>query len=329
MSDFAAAVNTVSDFLSSSKKHLIEQSSLQPENGMSILSAKYNILMQYCADLCLYMEEKIARERAIEPNLPFIERLVEGRIVLEKMRPIEQKLKFQVDRLLQTGDVSVASEATSVGVSAEHALLYKPNPNALAGVVQTKKSGKKNQQKGSADTDSSEVEAVLVVNDGQEEENDGLYRPPKLAPMYFEDKSTKGKTKKQEASSKKKAVEVVRINQLREEFSEKPLEFDERTMVHVSEEVSKNNPEKEDIDQLAFGRRVESGKKKKEKRPKFRTMADELEDLFSIGDAHGQPDEDDKELARLRKKLKLDNRKKGKKPHSRDSDDILSSEDDF
>ena len=54
---------------------------------------------------------------------PAIERLVKLRTVMEKIRPIEQKLRYQVDKLV--------SIAESGHVADNDPLRFKPNPDNL------------------------------------------------------------------------------------------------------------------------------------------------------------------------------------------------------
>lgn len=60
-----------------------------------------------------------------------IERLVETRTVLEKMRPVDMKIRYQVDKLIKT--------ATSGEIAPNDPRRFKPNPDNLVSKVRKEK----------------------------------------------------------------------------------------------------------------------------------------------------------------------------------------------
>ncbi|KAF4517211.1 hypothetical protein B566_EDAN005265 [Ephemera danica] len=66
--------------------------------GLSFLEVKYHTLLGYLINLTYVVLRKCSG-RSIEDD-PAIERLVELRTVLEKIRPIDRRLKYQIDKLL-------------------------------------------------------------------------------------------------------------------------------------------------------------------------------------------------------------------------------------
>ena len=320
--DLEACCAELQTYLNTSVERLLNNVEVEivPEKGMSILSAKYGVLMNYCADLCDYMKAKLlATTRDEESNSEplCIDRLIEGRIILEKLRPIEAKLKIQIERLLHT-------PTGQAKTTEENPLLYKAMPKNFASLKETTVNGKKRKDFERTGFTSDDEKA----GDDQAEVGGGLYRPPKVAPMYFDDKTKKGRGQREEEHKKKKMATSAMVRQLREEYSEKPMEIDERTMAHVADSFEKH----QDVEGLEFGVREpeKKGKKKADKKPRFRTMADELEDLFDVH--YSQGEEDDRELRRLQRNLKVavaskkTNGKKGAKRVS-DSEEIYSSED--
>ena len=91
------------------------------ENGFSLLSAKYQLLYNYCTNILFYLVLKSSGEKV--QDHPVIEHLVKLRILLEKIRPMEGKLKSQIDRLLQ-------------GESVSDTLKFKPNPSCMKPAVE-------------------------------------------------------------------------------------------------------------------------------------------------------------------------------------------------
>jgi hypothetical protein len=88
---------------------------------MSYLEMKYNLMMSYCTFLAFYLLLKVEGKKVEEH--PVIYRLAHIKTLLEKLRPLDQKLAYQIDKMLR--------EATATNVAAQskqaNALKYKPN----------------------------------------------------------------------------------------------------------------------------------------------------------------------------------------------------------
>uniref|UniRef100_T1HB58 Protein involved in rrna processing n=1 Tax=Rhodnius prolixus TaxID=13249 RepID=T1HB58_RHOPR len=69
------------------------------ENGIGFFDVKNQLLIFYLINLCQLIILK-ASGKSIEENSA-IERLVELRVTLDKIRPIDQKLKYQVEKLVK------------------------------------------------------------------------------------------------------------------------------------------------------------------------------------------------------------------------------------
>merc|ERR1712038_2037234 len=83
-------------------------------------------------------------------NDPAIERLVTNRTVLEKIRPIEQKLKYRIDKAVKVADTGQVSAADPMN--------FKANPAALVSKL------------GDGDDDEEEETAAEQVDDRGSEE---------------------------------------------------------------------------------------------------------------------------------------------------------------
>lgn len=124
-----------------------------------------------------------------------VDTLVEGRIVLEKADALENRMRYQVEKLLKTAEQAEDTDLATNGVflhlfffPSNHGtdvlgdpLAFKPNPQNLAG---------------SDKSDHSEEE------DEEKTTNvDGVYRPPHLAPVPYIEKSSKGRRDRQSMPS--------------------------------------------------------------------------------------------------------------------------------
>ena len=172
---------------------------------------------------------------------PVIAKLAEARIFMEKLRPLDAKLKYQMDKLLKTANGGADSASTggplpgsapgrpSLTTSAPDccaacslagdALKFKPNPNALLlpefGGAVDDEGEKRSAQKLAAEDG----------GDGEREEGDksGLYRPPKITAMHFEDKAEAKKRREREKASRRASKSEI-VMALREEYDDAPME---------------------------------------------------------------------------------------------------------
>jgi U3 small nucleolar ribonucleoprotein protein LCP5 len=187
----------------------IDDNQVHTSKGVSFLEVKYQVMLQYILQLAYFVHLKISGKQV--ENNPVIESLVELRVILDKMKPIENKLKYQIDKLVRAAVVentqkveAKANVTTSEAVAADP-LAFKPNPLNL----------------------------LNKDNDEEDEEEDedtnaaGVYRPPKLAPVNFDENAGRksGKKERDEARMKEKASRSRLMKDLMTEMSENPEEI--------------------------------------------------------------------------------------------------------
>ncbi|KAK4722549.1 hypothetical protein R3W88_012782 [Solanum pinnatisectum] len=115
------------------------------------LTAKHLLLLNYCQSLVYYLLRK-AKGLSIEEQL-VVRSLVEMRFFLEKIRPIDKKLRYQIQKL--TRDSDTASEKSVIS------------------------------EKGTDYSEGGPIEVSMVLNAN-------VYRPPKFAPASMgEEKMSK------------------------------------------------------------------------------------------------------------------------------------------
>ena len=76
------------------------------KHGMSYLEMKYNLLLSYCSFLSVFVLLKL--EGKPVRDHPVISRLLHIKVLLERLRPLDQKLQYQVDKLLRTAALAEA-----------------------------------------------------------------------------------------------------------------------------------------------------------------------------------------------------------------------------
>nr|GEW16538.1 neuroguidin [Tanacetum cinerariifolium] len=143
--------------------------------GISYLEAKHLLLLNYCQSLVYYLLRK-AKGLPIQGH-PLVHSLLETRLFLEKIRPIDKKLQYQIQKLTRvtgnSGDGVGSNDKKSH--EADDSLKLRPNPDMLMPKIAS-------------------------------EDGDGKYRPPKIAPASMDET----KTSKQERNASRKEKQAFR-----------------------------------------------------------------------------------------------------------------------
>ena len=83
--------------------HEVKDGGLATDEGISYLEAKHMLMLSYCMNIMFYMLLKL-EGRPIRDH-PVVTRLVQVRAYLDKIRPIDKKLQYQIDKLLKAAGV--------------------------------------------------------------------------------------------------------------------------------------------------------------------------------------------------------------------------------
>ncbi|OWR51677.1 Neuroguidin-A [Danaus plexippus plexippus] len=215
----------------------VKSGEITTDKGLSFLEMKYQMLLSYLINLTYIVLRKCSGEK-IESD-PSIDRLVEIRTVLEKIRPIDSKLKYQIDKLVKTSVVGQTSE--------DDPQAYRANPDNL----------------------------VSKLDDKSNKSN--IYVPPKLAAVHYTDSLSKANIdKKTKEQAKKQLLNSSVMRELRDEYSEAPTEMS--TGNHVKHSISKYEQEKTEYEE-SYLTRLPVTKAEKNRRKKLTTVgtiADEI-----------------------------------------------------
>jgi hypothetical protein len=162
-------------------------------------------------------------------NHPVMKQLLKLRYVMEKMRPLDGKLKHQIDRLVQLSEMSPADLSKVQSTD-----LLRPNPAALLGASDDKKSknsgnSKKNKKAAAVssdeDIDSDEMDDD-GSDDGEEEEKGesaGVYKVPKRTAVPYRESETALERKEQKLEKQRAKLKRSELmDTLREEFGSAP-----------------------------------------------------------------------------------------------------------
>lgn len=179
----------VTEILKSVEPALEALKSTPSDKGLSFLQTKYQLLLGYCANIAFYLSLKV-KGKSVDKH-PVVERLVKYRLLIEKIKPMEAKFQYQIDKLLHASN---ASNANSTGMGSEKELAFKPNLNFV-----DKESGS-----------------------DEEEEASGVYKAPKIAPVHFAD--SKNKTDKLEERQKLLASKSRLMADIQADMEDRPEE---------------------------------------------------------------------------------------------------------
>ena len=183
---------------------------------------------------------------------PVLKRLLELRYTIEKLRPIDAKMKYQIDRLLKQAKGVTDQELPSSS--------SRPNPLALV------------------DDDEEEVEDTKNVKDG-------VYRAPRMAAVPYYDDKEKEQLKERLERKKKRIRNSEMFEALREEFGAQPEEFSSSGITQSADAkaLEKEADERREFEEERFVRLTLSRKEKKDMRRRQKE-AGRLDSINSIGD---------------------------------------------
>lgn len=164
--------------------------------------------------LCVFYVAQLLGQR-IEKD-PSIDRLIEIRTVLEKIRPIDHKLRYQIDKLVKT--------AVTGSTNASDPLNFKANPSNLMSQMNHSEDDSESE---SEDEPSTIQRKKKTKHDMSEEtEEIGKYVPPKLTSMPYDDDETAAeKQEKLRERARKRAINSTLIDEWKEEFLDTPVEI--------------------------------------------------------------------------------------------------------
>lgn len=113
------------EFVRLRREELEESRSDGDNSSLSFLELKNHVMMNYLSNLVQIMVKKTGVQ-SIE-NSAAIDRLIEYRAILEKMRATQHKLRYQIDKT-----ISISKKNQNM----DQALLLKPNIGSLLGKLE-------------------------------------------------------------------------------------------------------------------------------------------------------------------------------------------------
>lgn len=179
-----------------------DESSLKTDQGISLLELKIHTLNQYVRYLAYFIMLKAEGVSVVDHLV--IDRLTELRLTLEKLKPIEQKLQYQIEKLVKLANSDTQQDSTEL---VPEALSFKPDLSGMLAQEQEPNSDKASQE---------------VVT---------KYKASKIAPVFFDEDAPKSKAAKrlrdqerQIERTRHRAASSRMIRDLMSQYDERPEE---------------------------------------------------------------------------------------------------------
>ncbi|XP_065827337.1 neuroguidin-like [Oscarella lobularis] len=166
-----------------------------------------------------------------------VRRMIEARVYLEKLRPLDQKLRYQIDKLIRLA---------TTGSSGLHQdpLQYKPNPENLVSKLHSKDDDEDDEEEEGGDVRSA------------------VYVPPKMMAVPYEETGKRTREQKRDDVAKKRALSSSLLKEIRSEFQDGPEEISFHPAVTQTRNREKDK-ERERYEEDNFIRLNEKPTKKK------------------------------------------------------------------
>ena len=232
-----------------------EAGEIETSSGLSFLELKNVLLLNYCLNLNFYLLLK-AEGRPVKDH-PVIDELVRLRLLLEKTKPIDEKLRPRVNRLLKTAALGLDSVMNDPS-------MLRANPGQMLQTVAEKSSGRK------------KVEEPV-------EDEDLVYRAPRATSMFFDQEESKlAKRERREQRIKERAAKSSIMKMVREEFADGPEEVS--TNLHVMDVAEEEREAQREIQEYEEDNFIRLRPTKAQKKASKREFVDELKSLDDFGD---------------------------------------------
>ena len=269
------------------------------KHGLDFLETKNSLLLSYLIDLTLYLRGRLTGNDELN-----LDRLNEMKVVLEKIRGLDKKLKYQIDKLLAATSSSFASS--------EDPLQFRPNAAALDDDASSSSGSEarddddngseasdqdEDEDSHKYDADDDDVDADLAAarltlslakekHSDRAKEQDNIYKAPRHAAVpYTHDKVDKEKEREKRQRRRMRASEVAQT--LRAQFDEAPEQDDLHGgsklgfQREAAQRVARREAEKEKHEEEHFVRLVT---KRSDRKERDRLMRKETSNLAAISD---------------------------------------------
>ncbi|CBZ55494.1 hypothetical protein NCLIV_059190 [Neospora caninum Liverpool] len=199
------------------------------DQGLSFLDTKNQLLVAYLTYLSYYVLLKT--HGVAVTDHPVIERLVEVRLLLEKLKPIDDRLRLQINRLLQLAHEKSVKDADA---GDEEFAPARPRPDLLLGVGE-----ERDDADASTEEEEREKPKGKKASRSNEDEGKQVYKPPKILAMEYHAEDQVNKVKEKAERELRRAAERLKRSELvravREEVGDAPEEVGIEQWIQVQQ----------------------------------------------------------------------------------------------
>ncbi|XP_041489985.1 neuroguidin isoform X2 [Microtus oregoni] len=272
----------------------VQAGAYSTEKGLSFLEVKDQLLLMYLMDLSHLILDK-ASGGSLQGH-PAVLRLVEIRTVLEKLRPLDQKLKYQIDKLVKTAVTGSLSESDP--------LRFKPHPSNMISKLSSE-----DEENDGAEEGESEASGKKSVKGSSKK-----YVPPRLVPVHYDETEAEREQKRLDRA-KRRALSSSVIRELKEQYSDAPEEIRDSRHPHATRQSQEDQHRINYEESMMV--RLSVSKREKGRRKRASVMSTQLHSLTHFSDisalTEGAPhlDESQGPAKKRKKMLKKGRKKKG------------------
>lgn len=288
--------------------------------GLDFLQAKNGLLLSYLIDLTMLLklrcrtvsnklhdgsdsEEDTSIDATTQSRQECVERLVEMKAALEKMRPLEKKLRYQIDKLLALSTLGAGTfaaegreketedeDANNLNAGADP-LSFKPDLSSMMKSFEDNNANETsgNGEDGGSDDDDDDISTEERIDLEAEDTPSNVYKAPRLQSVPFELENEqkmaqmeKQRNKHRDRMQRSELAEVVRA-----QFTDAPEEEDIRggAMLGKQREVSRKLAARDaDIQEFEETQMIRLTMGKKEKKERKKMMREEMSNLGALSE---------------------------------------------
>lgn len=264
----------------------------ETKNGLSFLELRNLLLLNYETDLASVVMTK-CQGKSLQGS-EAVDRLVETRTVMEKMKPIYFKLKYRIEKLIKAANMKV--------VDTNDPLQLRPNLQAMdVDDVEDVEEGK--DQDVNPDEEDEEDD---TATDRRDKNKIKKYVPPKVAAVSFDGDDDPAEVKKQKAleRAKKRALNSALIQELRSEFDDAPEEIYEETVGRRIDKKKQQEKVRYEEEYLTRLPETKERRKRKTREEGFVTVSSLGRDITRFDDVSALDVDDEGDTAMDKKKVK-------------------------
>ncbi|XP_040910297.1 neuroguidin [Toxotes jaculatrix] len=291
LSEAVQLLNNLTEQVASVTSHVrelltkVKDGTFKTSQGLSFLELRYHLLLFYLQDLSHLISVKGEGGKMKESEA--LDRVVTVRTVLEKMRPLDHKLKYQIDKLVRT--------AVTGSLAENDPLQLRPHPENLR--------SKLNESEESED----EAESSTASDRRAAHSSGKKYVPPKIAPVHYDGDVTEADRRKAQVERQRRAaLRSSVIQELRQQYSDAPEEIRDRRDFQ-SERQSREDSHRKNYEESMMVRLNVPKNQKNAKKRGMMAMSGQLSGITHFGDITALTGGDggqDGESARPKKKKK-------------------------